>query len=218
MRSTALAVVLWLGGLSTAFSTQLVENGGFETGNLGDWDASPNVVVVDDYFGIDPNSGDYMAAMPFAGVLDAFLFQPISIDTSQYSELHISFAYNLIALDVTRFVDLGIDRFVANLGPLQLLNESLNDAFGGGATSTGWNTFNASFSNIPNLGVITLDFGFIVENIPPGGGDIGQSFVALVDDVSIEAGPDAVPVPPSLALMGLGFAGLGLRRIRRRAA
>lgn len=211
----AILALLCALGTSTALATpmELVVNGGFETGDFTGWTQTVNVVVSPlGWLGVSPRSGSQMAVLSPLGVLDADLAQQLSIDSSHFSQYEISFAYRLQALDASRFFDFGTDSLEAVVGGVNLLSYPLNDAFGGGVTDTGWliHTLTVSAANLGNL---TVDFQFHVENFPPGGGDPGQTLVAYIDDVSILATP--IPEPGTLILVCLGLAVYGSKRIRR---
>ncbi len=73
------------------------------------------------------------------------------------------------------------------------------------ATSTGW--IYQSFTYLDPLPQGEFLLSFTLVNSQVLGGDPGQKFKALVDDVSIEA-VDPVPEPGTMILVGTGIIGL----------
>ncbi len=212
----AAVLVCGLGLLATteASGTELIQNGGFETGNLSGWNSTINVGVANSYLGVNPHSGNYMAVMSPLGFLDSYLGQSVSL--SGYSSANVSFSFNLRAVDSTLFSDRGNDRLAAFIGTQEIWSYSLNDAFdfGGGPTLSGWQTANVSIDPAI-LGLGTVQFGFVLANEPLLGGDLGQFLIGFIDDVSIKAqsASGGSPVPDAgstLALFGAALSGLGL--------
>lgn len=227
---SAVVVTLVFAGLSPSVSaTELLVNGGFETGDLTGW-TSNNVSVETTYVGVSPNSGSYMAVMGVGASqvpnADALLLQGVGIDTGIVNALEVSFAYNLQALDISPAADLGNDALLVALVPtanpsaaMPLLNVPLNDMFDGPVPDVlGWTTFSQTFSNIPDIGVVNVAFTFLLQNTMAGplNGDEGQLFAAYIDDVSIST----IPEPASLLLVCIAFVALYLwgrsSRYRRR--
>jgi hypothetical protein len=212
----AAVLVCGLGLLAAteASGTELIQNGGFETGNLSGWNSTINVGVANSYLGVNPHSGNYMAVMSPLGFLDSYLGQSVSL--SGYSSAKVSFAYNLGALDISRYLDIGTDRLAAFIGTQEIWSFSLNDLWDrdGNPTLTGWQTADVTVD--PSLlGLGTVQFGFVLLNENLIGGDIGQNLVALIDDVSVdgESAGAGSPVPDAgstLALFGAALSGLGL--------
>jgi hypothetical protein len=190
---------------ATGSATELVINGGFETGDLTGWAHDGSVEVLEGAWGIDPYSGSYMAVLSRFGFLDAELSQ--DIDFSSLTPTLITFAYNVKGLDLVPLVDLGTDRFQVYLGTHLLVDEILDANFFFGAEATGWHTYR---SYVPQewFGG-SLSFRFVTENW--GAGDEGQNFLAYVDDVSAYADDVPAPVPDAsstLLLLGMGLSGL----------
>ena len=212
--ATVLACGLGLLAVTQASGTELIQNGGFETGNLNGWNSTINVGVANSYLGVNPHSGNYMAVMSPLGILDSYLGQSVSL--SGYSSANVSFAYNLGAVDVSRFWDFGTDRLAAFIGTQEIWSFSLNDLWdrNGNPTLTGWQTADVAVDS-SILGLGTVQFGFVVENEILLGGDLGQNLIGFIDDVSINAQSTGAgsPVPDAgstLALFGAALSGLGL--------
>lgn len=217
MKLQAVAVLacgLGLFAVTEASGTELIQNGGFETGNLSGWNSTINVVVANGYLGVSPHSGNYMAVMSPLGILDSYLGQDVTL--SGYSSAKVSFAYNLGALDISRFLDFGTDRLAAFIGSQEIWSFSLNDLWDrdGNPTVTGWQTADVTVD--PSLlGLGTVQFGFVLQNELLLGGDIGQDLVAWIDDVSVDGqstgAASSVPDAGStFALLGAALSGLGL--------
>ena len=159
-----------------------------------------------------------MAVMSTLGVLDSDLSQ--QFDPGAYDTLDISFQFNLVAFDVSWCADYGVDSFNVSLGE-RVWTYEIDDLFDtcSRPETTGWTLFNETVvleeGEIPGM----LSIGFHVENIPPGGGDLGQLMAAFVDDVSVvgNGGQPTAPIPDggsTLLLVGMGL--LGSEMLRRK--
>jgi hypothetical protein len=231
-RSTAgLGVAALIAALSNAVpATELVVNGGFETGDLTGWAALGPVSVESASLGVTPNSGTSMAVIGGfpAPSQNALLAQTAEIDTSLVDTVNVSFAYNLQASDISEFDDIGVDALAVGVLPagslgfgslanaLILLSVPFNDLFGGGPEVLGWTTFSETITDIPDMGLVDFILGFGVQNTDDLGfiGDNGQLFAAYIDDVSVTT----VPEPSALLLLSIALAGLGLSRRRSSSA
>ncbi|MBI4769000.1 MAG: hypothetical protein HY784_00945, partial [Chloroflexi bacterium] len=122
-----------------AQAVPLLTNGGFETGDMTGWTATPNVSVLGSHFGVNPSEGSYMAVLAPVGWFDASLSQ--SFSPAGFTTAHISFDYNLQGLDITPLWDFGADSLTVSIDSLVLLTVPLNDVYRGGSTVLGWQTF-----------------------------------------------------------------------------
>jgi len=211
--------VLLASGVVSAYGVELLQNGGFEDG-LENWDASCNVVVVQNWIGITPVEGSLMAVMTPLGVLDSQLAQ--DFDPLDYESITVSFSYNIAAFDFTRWFDCGTDKFTVSLGGTELTSVPLDDLFDcrGRHATTGWTEYKDTFTVDSPMGGV-LSIAFEVENFPPGGGDAGQLMAAFVDGVSVMGddarGREQVPDSTSTILI-LACSLLAIEGARRRWA
>jgi len=193
-----------------AFSVPLISNGGFETGDLTNWNTTSNVIVEGKWWGVSPTEGNYQAVMSPFGFLDSDLWQQPYINPELYTEVTISFDYNLKALDWTKWRERGNDYLAVTFNDTEILRVYLNDVFGQGATELGWTTFSDTYPVSVLSGPLT--FKFHLENW--GEGDEFQKMVGYIDNVSIEGTP--IPEPSTLLLLGSFLSGLvGMAGVRR---
>jgi hypothetical protein len=185
----AVALVAVLSGQSRA---DFIVNGGFETGDFTGWTgwtSSNDFAGVDSSFnGYTPHSGSFFAfAGPVGGV--SFLSQ--------------TFADPVVGEPLTINLFMQADGFTPNEFTVVFNGNTLYDQVN--VPSQPWTPFTfTALSATSN----TLQIG--IRDDP--------SYIAI-DDVSVTgspAAPPAVPAPPAIAILGGGFAGLGLiRRLRK---
>ena len=200
-----------------AFADLMITNGGFESGDLTGWSHSGDVIVTGTYlpylwpsWGVfSPTEGNYQAVMSpgLWGYYDSDLWQEFSIDPALYTEVTISFDYNLWAVDWTWY-DAGTDYFAVTYDTTELLRLYFKDYIFGGPITYGWHTFSTTLPASELVGPFTLKFQ--VENYDPG--DYGHTLNAFIDNVSIDATPVPVPGAVVLGSIGLGLAGWLCRR------
>jgi hypothetical protein len=213
--ASAVSATLGVVGLQPASAMQLVSNGGFETGDLTgwttsgiagagpcpsankDWNVSNNGAATGCNAVANPSGSTYAAYVmnDGTGPLTYKLFQSIFVPLGTVSG-QLTFDWTTV-----NFSDAG-----------RQLNALLNGAtvfssstFG----STGWTPQSVDVSGILSAAAgtsITLEFDNFIPQTWSGPAGLG------LDNVSLE---NVVPEPASLALLGLGLAGLGFSRRKK---
>ena len=232
-----IAILLFPLAVKTASGYEIVQNGGFENG-LNGWECSTIYMCCRDYptvsvegevtfhlssgdVTISPHGGNYQAALSYPtcipGFWNAWLKQDITFPRG-YDAAVISFWYNLAALKLW-CSGCGEDRFIVTLGNHELLNVKIQDDYDGSGcgdlgtpTLTNWTHFQTTLT-YAELGITAppqdLTLEFYLQNLS---GDCSQLSVGFLDDVSV----NAIPEPSTLAILGIGLAGMIFRNRRRR--
>lgn len=196
-----------IGAFSVSAHANLIVNGGFEqpnfngttwtwtpSTNVDGWDGSNIELWKSGFNGVASFDGSNqhaeLNAHPYSG--QPFnIFQTFSTTVGQSYD--VTFAYRARANNSEEF-NFGIDG---------LISEYINDH-----TTAGWSVYSTSF--IANDTNATIRF----TSVNP----LTQTVGNFIDDVSVVSSPTQVAEPATLALLGLGLAGLGFSRRRMKNA
>jgi hypothetical protein len=219
---TSIVAVCLLAGAALPAHASFV-NAGFETGDFSGWTVG------------GPNGGSGVGAD--GTLVPAGLFQPafVNVRTGEFAAYGATAAWNLEYLSLSQTVNLAPGRHVAgfwmghdeptligidvaiNLQQLAIFVDGAlqpfttrfpGNNFPNGSASADMYEFSSIFDHQGGAALIELRIS--------GSGE-GRS-VLSVDDTFVTGVTTDVPEPASLALLGLGLAGLGLVRRRRTAA
>lgn len=199
---------------SQAATTQYITNGGFETGDFSGW----TVTNIDNGSwninngSFDP-SGSQIAQGPISGSFDAVtdqigpgfhsLYQTFTLDTTFTSAI---FSWSDRIWSDGGFVD-----------PNQEWRVLIKDSVGSlinTVFSTNPGDSNQNGPNNRSFDLTSILLGYVGQSISVGFEEQDNQgfFAATLDNVSFTTTNNSVPEPASLALLGLGFAGMRLAR------
>jgi hypothetical protein len=226
--STILAFVgaTLLAASATAAPIELVKNGGFETGNLTNWNrndtsnlrcasggtnwnVSTSGAATNCVNAANPSGSTYAAyAMNDGPTNTAYkLFQDLVIPLGTFSG---AFSFSLSSINTSDASRTLAVRFLSTSGV------ALNTIYSASTSSNNaaWTTISrdvSTFLKNHNGQTLRLEFANTINTGWTGGAGIG------IDNVSLKVNVNAVPEPASMALLGLGAMGLVASRRKRTA-
>ncbi|MGD2054045.1 MAG: VPLPA-CTERM sorting domain-containing protein [Gammaproteobacteria bacterium] len=213
---SAIGITLFTGVTQAAYQ-DIAVNGGFESGDFTGWTLFPGSAGAagQQISTVNPSSGIYSANLtelaPAANVIKQANLLPGAWTIGQ--QIDIAFDYRGIAaagavLNVEIFTELG--------GGQEGVSSSVN-LFGGPIFPNGnpdvWTSKSVSYDVLAEAsGGVTLQFSVACAPIEGCNGDY------FIDNVSISADVNAVPVPAAVWLFGSGLIGLvGIARKKKAA-
>ena len=218
LKTSLLAVVCSVSMAATAAPINLIENGSFEdpdvavghwayftSAEVDGWSGS-NVEIWDHLGGEAAYEGEQFAELnAHPGDGSAFtIYQDIATTVNQSYDY--SFAYQARS-NASESFNVSIDAITSNPFGLPITSSDISNietTLIDQITTTGWTLFTGSFIATTDLSRIAF------TTVVPSTGTVGN----FIDDVKVSASVANVPEPGSLALLGLGLAGLGLSRRR----
>lgn len=232
MKRLLIVFMVVLTGSANASVIELVDNGGFETGNFNSWTVtnlanggcgqniwevlSDGVHECADNNGVTavaPVDGQFAAYSTFDGPAGTLNLSQSVLLPALFDSLSFSW---LQTVDMngggTRTVSVDLfdnsNSLIANVSSQVFSNGNFQN----------WTAFNFDLTSTLSTFAgqsVSLSFSNIIPNSFTGPGGFGLDSVSLVAEISEVQDPTPAPAPASLALLGLGLAAVSLSRRKR---